>query len=137
MVKQADLIKKLVETKDIVDFISKNENLFKDECVSDYLNRKIFEKNLTVSEVGKRSLQSEYIYKIFNGTRNASRDVILAIGLGLELGLDGITELLTIAGFASLNPENKKDAVLIHCFCNSKTAFEAKAILEQIKEKAI
>ena len=131
------IIKILGETKDIAGFINKNAKLFRTESIRDFLNRKISEKDLKVSEVGKKSAQSEYVYKIFNGTRKASRNVLLALGLGMELTLDEITELLKIAEFSALNPGNKRDAVFIHCFLNNKTVFEAKAILEEIKEDQI
>ena len=45
------------------------------------------EKNITVAQVAKNSGIGEYVYKIFNGERNAKRDTLVAISFGMHLTL--------------------------------------------------
>ena len=47
------------------------------QSLIDYLNELMSEKNITVAQVAKNSGIGEYVYKIFNGERNAKRDTLL------------------------------------------------------------
>lgn len=129
-----ELIRRLCRYNDIREVIKNNENKFKKATVRELLNRFLLEKEIKISDVEKKSGQSEYVYKIFNGVRKASRDVLISIAYGMELSLGETQELLTTAYFAPLNPRDKRDLIYIYGLLNRKSIFEIRAILEEVGE---
>ena len=57
------------------------------------------EKNITIAQVAKNSGIGEYVYKIFNGERNAKRDTLVASSFGWHLTFEETQLLLRIANF--------------------------------------
>ena len=61
------------------------------------------EKNITVAQVAKNSGIGEYVYKIFNGERNAKRDTLVAISFGMHLTFEETQLLLRIIIYALMH----------------------------------
>ena len=83
----------------------------------DYLNELMNEKNITVAQVAKNSGIGEYVYKIFNGERNAKRDTLVAISFGMHLTFEETQLLLRIAKFAILDSRDRRDGIIIYAWC--------------------
>ncbi len=124
-----DLLKQLKNTNDIQGFLKSHENEFIKETPVSFLNYMIKSKNVTVSQIAKASGVGEYVYKIFNNERKPSRDVLLAIALGLGLSLEETQLLLRISKFAILDSRDKRDSVIIYGLVNDLTVFKVDDLL--------
>ena len=81
------------------DYISSKQTSF-----PDYLQRLINKKGLKNSDVYKAAnLQKQYFSKIMNGQTKASKEKVFAIGFGLHLNLDEMTDLIKMAGYSFTN----------------------------------
>ena len=80
-----ELLDGLKNADDIKTFLDLHEQDFLSQSLIDYLNELMNEKNITVAQVAKNSGIGEYVYKIFNGERNAKRDTLVAISFGMHL----------------------------------------------------
>lgn len=124
-----DLLKQLKNTNDIQGFLKSHENEFIKETPASFLNYMLTSKNVTVSQIAKASGVGEYVYKIFNNERKPSRDVLLAISLGLGLSLEETQLLLRISKFAILDSRDKRDSVIIYGLVNGLTVFKVDDLL--------
>ncbi|MEA4896787.1 MAG: hypothetical protein VB067_11785 [Christensenellaceae bacterium] len=78
-----------------------------------------------------------YVYKVFAGKRKASRDILLAIALGMGLTLAEAQLLLRIAQTAQLDPRNRRDSVIIYALDRALTAEKANEVLYDVKEATL
>lgn len=130
-----ELLNNIKNCDDIKDVIEENEASFLTESLKELFNKHIAEKNLKIADIERRSGQGEYVYKVINGTRRASRDILIAIAYGMGLRLDEAQFLLRTAEAAQLNPRNKRDSVFIYGLVNKKDVYEIQEILEELGER--
>ena len=98
-----DLRVELMESSNIDEFLSENEDCFVNESISDVLNRLLAEKNISKSVLAKNSGISEvYLHQIFAGRRNPSRNRIICLCYGLGATFDETQELLKLCSSAQL-----------------------------------
>jgi hypothetical protein len=103
--------------------------------VPEYLDSLVARKSIKISEVAERSGQGDYVYKVFQGSRKASRDILLAIAFGMSLTLDETQTLLRVAGNAQLDPRSRRDSVIIYGLCKKMKITEVCEILYELKER--
>jgi len=84
------------------------------------------------ADVAQRFGQGDYVYKVFQGTRKASRDILLAIAIGMSLTVSETQMLLRIAQAAQLDPRNRRDSVMIYALNNNTTIESTNDILFDI-----
>lgn len=130
-----ELLNQIKETTDIEHFMEENEPNFIHETVPEYLDRLVAEKHLKVSEVADRSGQGDYVYKVFQGSRKASRDILLAIAFGMSLDLEETQRLLRTAQAAQLDPRSRRDSVVIYGLCKKLRITDVCDILYELKER--
>lgn len=109
-----ELLNEIAAAKDIEFFLDENETELIDETTQSYLTKLAEEKQLKVAEVVQKSAQGDYVYKVFQGARKPSRDILIAIAFGMSLGLEQAQRLLRIANVARLDPRNRRDSVVIY-----------------------
>ena len=126
-----DLIEELKNTVDINAFFTKHEQDFSNRTTVDYLNELIGIKNLTISKIAKNSGIGDYLYKVFSGDRNPSRDVLIAVSFGMSLSLDETQLLLRIAKFAILDSRDKRDGIIIYSIIHRMSIFETDDLLNE------
>ncbi len=126
-----DLMNELRKTTDIKSFFDKHEKEFIKETPSSFLNYMIVGKNITPSEAAKASGVGEYVYKILNGTRTPSRNILIAVAFGIKLDLEETQLLLRISKFAILDSRDKRDSIIIYGLVNGLTIFETDEILDK------
>lgn len=126
-----ELMNELRKTADINGFFNKHENEFIKETPSSFLNYLISTKNTTAADAAKESGVGEYVYKILNGTRKPSRNVLIAVALGMKLELEETQLLLRISKFAVLDSRDKRDSVIIYGLVNHLTVFNVDDLLTQ------
>ena len=112
---------------------------YRDEFISispkELLNEYLAKYEMRVGEVAKLSGQGEYVYKVFNGERKASRDILIAIAVGMKLRLNEVQLLLRVSKFAVLDPRDKRDSIIIFGI-NSKFDVERLNLLLMDKNQA-
>ncbi len=84
---------------------------------------------MKISDVMNRSQQSDYVYKVFKNQRKASRDILIAIALGMNLDLNETQTMLRIASHAQLDPRNQRDAILIYALLHHLPVMQVNEIL--------
>lgn len=131
------LLNSLKSTNDIIAFLDENEKEILGETLSQCLSRLLAEKDLTVAAVAEKSGRGDYTYKIFNGNKNPTRDVIISIAIGMGLTLPETQLVLRLAKFAYLDPRNKRDSVFIFAINKKLDIYETNSILIDIKQKEI
>lgn len=109
-----ELLHRLSVSNDIKKFIDNNENEFINMKYTDFLNSILAQKRISIAYVAKRSGQGDYVYKILNGERKPSRDVLISIAFGMQLSLDETQLLLRISKNAMLDPRDRRDSVIIY-----------------------
>lgn len=82
---------------------------------SDYIGRLCENKDEKPERVIRRAnLDSSFGHRLFSGTRKPSRDTVLQLAFGLELGCDETQQLLKVAREAALHPKVKRDAIIAY-----------------------
>lgn len=109
-----ELLNRLTQTNDINTFVDEYEKEFMTLSGTEFLNELLTDKKLSLAEVVKRSGQSDYVYKVFRGERKPSRDILIAIAVGMGLSVDETQLLLRVSKLAALDPRDKRDSVIIY-----------------------
>lgn len=124
-----ELINKITPEIDMESFFEEYSSELRKTTVKELLNTYLFEKDLKVSDVAEKSGRGEYVYKVFNGNRVASRDVLIAISIGLSLEFEECQLLLRVAKYAVLDPRDKKDSICIFAVKSNYTIERLNALL--------
>ena len=109
------LRQELMDSTDLSQFLSRNQEQFVDKSVAELLNH-LFEKiNISNAVVDKQAGMSEiYLHQIFAGRRTPSRNRLLCLCYGLEASIEETQELLRLCGMAELYPKLKRDAIIYY-----------------------
>lgn len=132
--KTDDLISEIIESKDIFQYLDSNPEEFLDTSLKEYLKELLAETGLRVSHVADRSQKGDYIYQVFRGIKNPSRDVMLSIALAMELTLEKTARLLRIARMPLLDARNRRDSIFIFAINRKLTVPETNDILYEYGE---
>lgn len=131
------LLNELTNSDDIIRFLNENEAELLRESLPQCLSRLLAEKNLTVAAVAEKSGRGDYAYKIFNGNKNPTRDVLISLALGMELSLPETQLILRLAKYACLDPRNKRDSIFIYAVNRKLDINETNAILIDTNEREL
>lgn len=73
------------------------------------------EKGLRRSDVvTKTGLDKAYVYQIFAGKRNPSRDKLITIAFGMKLSEEETQRMLKLSGHRELWPRDERDALFLY-----------------------
>ena len=101
-----DLLNELNQTSHIDQYLKENGEYIIDQSLSKYLCDIIESKNLSKSDIIKKSDINEiYGYQIFSGKRTPSRNKLLCICIGANFTLEETNETLKVGGFSPLFPK--------------------------------
>jgi len=131
------LLNKISQTKDIQRFIEQYDEEFLHISPIEYLKEILAQKNMTPSEVAKRSGQGEYVYKVFRGERKPSRDVLIAIGIGMQLSIEEMQKILRSARSAQLDPRDKRDSIILYSFKEKQTIEQLNDLLYELQQPTL
>ena len=115
-----ELLNKIEKSESIHSFLSEHSDELLQESAGEYLNRKLGEKNMSVADVIRGSEHGDYIYKVFSGTRRASRDILISIGFEMSMDVTELQMLLRLAGTSRLDPRSRRDAVTLHALMKKR-----------------
>lgn len=120
-----DLLNELNQTSHIDQYLKENGEYIIDQSLSKYLCDIIESKNLSKSDIIKKSDINEiYGYQIFSGKRTPSRNKLLCICIGADFTLEETNETLKVAGFSPLFPKIKRDSIIIFGIQNHHQIWE-------------
>ena len=109
------LRQKLMDSTDLSQFLSRNQEQFVDKSVAELLNHLFEKKNISKAVLAKQAGMSEiYLHQIFAGRRTPSRNRLLCLCYGLEASIEETQELLRLCGMAELYPKLKRDAIIYY-----------------------
>ena len=110
-----DLQNELMSAPDLDRFLSENQDNFYDTSFADSLMSLFDKKSISKAALAKKAgISNVYLYQIFSGERNPSRNRILCLCFGLTANLEETQELLKHSGYAQLYAKNKRDAIIIY-----------------------
>ena len=110
-----DLQNELMSAPDLDRFLSENQDNFYDTNFADLLMSLFEKKGISKAALAKKAgISNVYLYQIFSGERNPSRNRILCLCFGLIASLEETQELLKHSGYAQLYAKNKRDAIIIY-----------------------
>ena len=109
-----ELLNRLKKSDDLAKFIEDNKNEFSELSCTELLNEMLVDKKTSLARVAKASGQGDYVYKVFQGKRKPSRDIVIAIAVGMELSIDETQLLLRISKLAALDPRDKRDSAILY-----------------------
>lgn len=133
------LLKSLMGSNNIKEYIKKNEQSFEDCSFSECLNRLLSEKNLKRSDILNRvNIGKSYLYELFDGTReNPSRDVIVQLCFGLDLRLKEANLLLRAGNCSAFDYNYKRDFVIIYSLYKEYGIIKCNELLDDFGEALI
>ena len=109
------LQQELMDSTDLSQFLSRNQEQFVDKSVAELLNHLFEKKNISKATLAKQAGMSEiYLHQIFAGRRTPSRNRLLCLCYGLEASIEETQELLRLCGMAELYPKLKRDAIIYY-----------------------
>ena len=129
------LLHKLCQAEDIKEFLSAYEQEFLTLSLPELLRELAAEKRLSVAAIVKRSGQGDYVYKVFQGERKPSRDIVLAMAVGMALTVNEAQLLLRVAKQAALDPRDKRDSVIIYALKETLPMEKLNDLLYELGEK--
>ena len=131
------LLNQLSKAKDIHKFIEEYEQEFLNLSPFDFMNEMLAKKGVSPAEIAKKSGQGEYVYKVFRGERHPSRDVVLAIAVGMGLGIEETQLLLRISKLASLDPRDKRDSIILYSIKEKHKIEQLNDLLYELNEQTL
>ena len=109
------LRQELMDSPDLTQFLSQNEELFANKSVAELLTHLFEKKHISKAALAKQAGMSEiYLPQIFAGRRTPSRNRLLCLCYGLEASIEETQELLRLCGIAELYPKRKRDAIIYY-----------------------
>ena len=132
------LRQELMDSPDLTQFLSQNEELFVDKSVSELLNYLFEKKHVSKAALAKQAGMSEiYLHQIFGGQRTPSRDRLLSLCCAMDATLEETQEVLKRSSLARLYPKNRRDAIILHGIAHGTPLMEINDILFQEGEKPL
>ena len=119
------LQQELMDSPDLEQFLSQNQEQFVNKSVSELLNHLFEKKYISKAALAKHSGMSEiYLHQIFAGRRNPSRNRLLCLCYGRGASVEETQELLKLCGMAQLYPKLKRDAIIYYGLLHGLSLFE-------------
>ena len=115
----------LMSAPDLDRFLSEHRDAFYNRSFSELLINLFQKKNISKAALAKKAgISTVYLYQIFSGERNPSRNRILCLCFGLPASFEETQELLKHSGYAQLYAKNKRDAIIIYGLTHSMSLDE-------------
>ena len=109
------LLHELMDTNDLHRVLTENDASFREDGLTDALQRLFEERSMAKTTLAKSSGISEvYLHQVFSGRRCPSRNRLLCLCFGLSVEVEEAQRLLQHAHHAPLYPRDRRDAILIY-----------------------
>lgn len=115
---------------DIEDYLAKNREHMVTCRLSEHLNMLLEQKGISRADVVHSSLLGRtYVYQIFSGEKNPTRDKLIAIAFGLCLSDVETQKMLNLSGNRELYARDERDALILFALQRNKSIFEINELL--------
>ena len=132
--KTGDLLNKLTSTdspEDLDLYLEQIRDKYPKD-LSSYVKTILSEKSMSTADMQKKSgIDRTYIYQIMDGSKNPSRDKIIAIAIACEMTLAESQRALEIAQEGILYAKSRRDSLIIYAINKKLTIMELNALLEE------
>ena len=128
-----ELSKILKESKTYDDFLEKEKEELIFTSVSEFITIVMKSKKIKPNELIRRSnLDKSYVYQIVKGTRKKpSRDAVIALAFGLQLGSGETDKFLRVAEYDSLYVRRPRDGIIMHCLDHGVSLTDTNIMLSE------
>ncbi len=125
-----ELHHEIESSSNIEDYLTENKKNMHLDTLSRHLNRLLAQKNLTKADVVRDSLLDRtYLYQIFSGEKNPSRDKLIAIIFGMHLSAKEAQKTLKLSGNRELYARDARDAIILFSLYQKITIHDANSLL--------
>lgn len=133
----SELLDRLSLATNIQKFIVENQNEFMSITCFEYLNELLRIKDVRIADVAKKSGQGEYVYKVFQGKRKPSRDILICIAVGMNLSIAETQLLLRISRMARLDPRSRRDSIFLYSIKEEYSIEKLNELLYELNEQTV
>jgi hypothetical protein len=133
------LLKRLFKTASLDRFIRRFDEAEYDMPVfNEYISSLCAEKGQTPEYIIKKSdIERTYGHQLFNGNRTPSRDKVIQLAFGFEMGYDDTQKLLAVARKSALHPKVKRDIVIIYALEHKLDILDVQSTLTDLGIKIL
>ena len=125
-----ELSHEIKAVSNIEDYLNINKEHMIMTDLSEHLNMLLSLKKLKKADVVHASLLDRtYVYKIFAGEKNPTRDKLIALAFGLHLSDLETQKMLKLSGNRELYARDERDALILFSLQRNKTVFEVNELL--------
>ena len=129
-----ELNHKIRNATDLEDYLFQNRKHLLSCSLSDHLNALLSEKSLSRADVVRGSqLDRAYVYQIFSGEKNPSRDKLIAVAFGMRLNVEETQKMLKLSCNRELYARDERDAAILFALQHEKTLIETNELLYALK----
>lgn len=133
-----DLRQELMESPDLDQFLTDNQEDFDGGKIGEMLNALFQKRRVSKAALAKLSGMSEvYLHQVFAGRRNPSRSRLLCLCFGLDATVEETQLLLKHCGHAQLYPKNRRDAIILYGLANDMDLFDVNDKLFRENEETL
>ena len=133
-----ELLRDLKKTKQIDSFLDRNGEDLQNTRFAEEFRTVCYNQKLKKAELARRCCVSEvYFHQILSGNRTPSRNRLLCMCLGMELGAETTTQLLRACGYSELYPRDHRDAIILHGILHHTSVQEVNENLFENREELI
>ena len=120
-----DLRQELMESPDLDQFLTDNQEDFDGGRIGEMLNALFQKHRISKAALARLSGMSEvYLHQVFAGRRNPSRSRLLCLCFSLDATVEETQLLLKHCGHAQLYPKNRRDAIILYGLANNMDLFD-------------
>lgn len=111
----AGLLWQIKEASSFSEFWECHKKQIVHQPLSEYLRVLLDDRGLKRSDVvAKTGLDKAYVYQIFAGKKNPSRDKLITIAFGMKLSEEETQLMLKLSGHRELWPKDERDALFLY-----------------------
>ncbi len=137
--KTTDELQKVLENSDDLEkYLNDNFDDINNITFTEYIDKCLNEKSLSKSNVIEQSnIQKNYAYQIFDGSKNPSRNKVLALAFAMKLDVHETNRLLKLSNNSVLYPRVKRDSIICFAITHSNSLMDTNILLDEMDEEII
>jgi len=129
------LLQRLLKTASLDKFLRRYDDVKNYmQPFNEYISNLCIEKSIVTEQVIiKSDIERTYGHQLFNGTRTPSRDKVIQLAFGFEMGYEETQVLLKTAQKNPLYPKIKRDAVIIYALERGYNVVDVQETLNELQ----
>ena len=133
-----ELNHEIKDATNIEDYLTNNRENMLTHSLPEHLEMLLSQKGIRKADVVLGSLLDRaYVYQIFSGQKNPSRDKLIAIAFGLRLSDDEAQKMLKLSGNRELYARDERDAIILFALQRKLDIFTVNDLLFKLGVKVL